>query len=53
MEMPCDYPPPADWTTQELDPVTRKKALKAYSKGDLIRYVLELEARIERAQKGE
>lgn len=50
MEMLRDYRPPADWAEQELTPLTRKKALKAYSKGDLIRYILELEARIEQTQ---
>lgn len=53
MEMPRHYPPPADWAAQELEPVTRKRSLKAYSKGDLIRYVIELEERIERAQPQE
>lgn len=51
MEMPKDYPPPVD--AEPLEPVTRKRALKAYSKGDLIRYVLELEERIERARTRE
>ncbi len=35
------------------EPISRKRALKMYSKGDLIRYVLELEDRIERAQPKE
>ncbi len=35
------------------EPLSRKKALKMYSKGDLIRYVRELEDRIERAQPKE
>lgn len=48
MEMPRDYPPlPA---SEPIEPVTRKRTLKAYSKGDLIRYVLQLEDRLDRAR---
>jgi len=49
--------PPPSWPQDEcpqcedaLEPVSRKRSLKMHSKGELIRYVLELEARIDRAQ---
>lgn len=36
---------------EELEPISRKRELKTFSKGDLVRYVLELEDRIERYRK--
>lgn len=47
MQMPPDPPPPKE--RLEVEPISRKRSLKMYSKGELIRYAMELEERIERA----
>ena len=50
MRMPRDYAPPEP-VMPYFEPESRKRSLKTYSKGDLIRYALELESRIERYQQ--